>query len=286
MADVSKIEVRDLVYLHSFDEKAYDALNMRHCHDTYEILYVVKGGGRYLIEGAEFSMRPRTLVIMRPFEYHCVEVDKDTAYERYVIRFSASILTKEAALILEQIIGCKEGESGNFFSPENISQAANSVFDRFEYAAGLPEKERAIYVKLLISELIVLLSVSSGQRIVHNEGELGAKVIKYINEYLDRNISLDDLARRFFISKYYLCRAFKEYTGVSVHAYINHKRVIYAKQLIEAGETASGAAYKVGFGDYSAFYRAYVKILGMPPTMECRKKQPAIYSDDPLEEYK
>ena len=39
-----------------------------------------------------------------------------------------------------------------------------------------------------------------------------------------------------------------------------------AKQLIEQGETASGAAYKVGFGDYSAFYRAYVKVVGKAPT--------------------
>ena len=85
-------------------------------------------------------------------------------------------------------------------------------------------------------------------------------------ENLSRDVSLDTLARRFFVSKYYLCRAFKKHNGVSVHGYINHKRVMYAKQLIEQGETASGAAYKVGFGDYSAFYRAYVKIIGKAPT--------------------
>jgi AraC-like DNA-binding protein len=43
---------------------------------------------------------------------------------------------------------------------------------------------------------------------------------------------------------------------------------MYAKQLIESGETASGAAYKVGFGDYSAFYRAYVRIIGKAPTQD------------------
>jgi AraC-like DNA-binding protein len=41
---------------------------------------------------------------------------------------------------------------------------------------------------------------------------------------------------------------------------------MYARELIEGGETASGAAEKVGFGDYSAFYRAYVKIVGKSPT--------------------
>ena len=101
---------------------------------------------------------------------------------------------------------------------------------------------------------------------INNEGELGARVIRYLNENITRDVSLDSLAKRFFVSKYYLCRAFKKHNGISVHGYINQKRVMYAKQLIESGETASGAAYKVGFGDYSAFYRAYVKLVGKAPT--------------------
>jgi len=73
------------------------------------------------------------------------------------------------------------------------------------------------------------------------------------------------LAHRFFVSKYYLCRAFKRQSGSSIHNYINLKRVLYAKRLIESGETASHAAYMVGFGDYSAFYRAYMKHIGSSP---------------------
>ena len=46
---------------------------------------------------------------------------------------------------------------------------------------------------------------------------------------------------------------------------------MYAKKLIESGETAAAAAYKVGFGDYSAFYRAYVKILGVSPSASTEK---------------
>ena len=104
------------------------------------------------------------------------------------------------------------------------------------------------------------------EKILRYGDEIGAKVARYINTYLDKNITLDEIASKFFLSKYYLCRMFKKYSGVSIHAYINHKRVMYAKQLIDSGENASAAAYKVGFGDYSAFYRAYVKALGKPPT--------------------
>ena len=118
----------------------------------------------------------------------------------------------------------------------------------------------------LLSEILVLLSATEGDRISHTNEELGARVARYLNSNIEKSLSLDRLARRFFVSKYHLCRAFKSYSGTSVHAYVNHKKIMYAKSLIESGLTASGAAERVGFGDYSAFYRAYVKIVGKSPT--------------------
>ncbi len=280
-----RIDTKGVSYSHSVEDCAKrEMLATRHCHDNYEILYVASGNGRYILEGSEFPLYPRTLVIIKPFEYHYVEIDKNVIYERYVVNFNLMGLSRETVAMLEKILGESSDKNGCFYRPGSISTKMASIFDRFEYANELPENERNIYVKLLLSEIILFLSVSSGQHIIRDEAELGAKVIRYINEYLDKKLTLDILARKFFISKYYLCRAFKEYSGVSIHSYINHKRVIYAKQLMDEGETASGAAYKVGFGDYSAFYRAYVKIVGAPPTVESRKKEPKTSSaQEPLE---
>ncbi|MBE6537537.1 MAG: AraC family transcriptional regulator [Ruminococcaceae bacterium] len=241
-------------------------LSTRHCHNEYEILYVVEGNGRYLIEGAEFELKPRTLVFIRPFEYHCVEVDSNSVYDRYVLHFSDSFTVKEISDVLKKLTGDSDESSGMFYSPDSIPQNVVSVFDRFEEGIHLPDTEKELYYKLILSEMLILLSSLGNQKIAHDECELGARVARYINEYLEKNVSLDVIAKKFFVSKYYLCRAFKKYSGVSIHSYITHKRVVYAKQLIESGETASGAAYKVGFGDYSAFYRAYIKVLGKSPT--------------------
>ena len=248
------------------ESKADEKLSTRHCHDTYEILFVSEGKGRYLIEGAEFKLKPRTLVLIKPFEYHCVEVEAGKTYERYVLHFTEDSVVKEVKGTLERLADKSAEDSGNFYSPDSISQMIVSIFDRFEGVDQLSEDDRASYFKLLLSELITLLSLAGNQKIAHDEAELGARVSKYVNEYLEKDISLDVIAKRFFVSKYYLCRAFKKYSGVSLHAYVTQKRVVYAKQLIESGETASGAAYKVGFGDYSAFYRAYMKVFGTPPT--------------------
>lgn len=271
MKKLIHIESEDIVFNHRIDSPLVEKLNNRHCHDTYEILYVADGRGRYLIEGVEIEMLPRSLVIARPFEYHFIEVESKSTYERYVIHFNRSVLSPDTAKLLDSMLG-EDSSHGRYFSPDALSQTTISVFDRLEYANNLPEKERSVYLGLLLSELLVLLSGTGSQRINCDEDELGARVARYINDYLEMEISLDKLAKYFFVSKYYLCRSFKKYSGVSVHSYINHKRVMYAKQLIDSGETASGAAYRVGFGDYSAFYRAYVKILGKAPTHKTARK--------------
>ena len=265
MVNRCSYSVDDFDFSYTKDISPPDNLDNRHCHSTYEILYVIEGTGRFMIEGTSFDIRPGTLLVIRPFEYHSMELDKNGAYERYVIHFSEKNLVNDAMKLLRSVLEGVEG-SGKVYSAASLSKNILPIFERFDTANSLPENEKTIYVKTLLSEMMVFLSVSGGEQIAINEGELGARVIHYLNENITKDVSLDTLARRFFVSKYYLCRAFKKHNGVSVHGYINHKRVIYAKQLIEQGETASGAAYKVGFGDYSAFYRAYVKIIGKAPT--------------------
>ncbi len=257
----------EVEFSHNIDRLPPKELDIRHCHDTYEILFIVSGEGRYIVEGADHDIKDRTLMVIDPFAYHCVQVTPAAPYERYVINFSPSALGSDTAALLSAMMS-GESAGGRFFPPHTLSHGVMALFERFSVAAQLPDCERAVYARALLSELIALLSVADGEKMAHNDEELGARVIRYLNENIDKNITLDQLAKRFFVSKYYLCRAFKKHNGISVHGYINRKRVMYAKQLIDSGETASGAAYKVGFGDYSAFYRAYVKIIGKSPTAD------------------
>ena len=265
MNKVVNAKIGRIMFNFSSYDKTPANLDVRHCHEEYEILYITDGSGKYVIEGVEYPVRPRTMLFVPPLAYHSVKLNPTAPYERYVLRFGDGDLTSETQVFLNTLNSSLEGE-GCFFSADALSPSVISLFERLEFADTLPERERVEFMRLLISEIIILLSVAKRESVPKDEGEFGARVIKYLNEHIDKDVSLDKLAKRFFVSKYYLCRAFKKHNGISVHGYINQKRVMYAKQLIESGETASGAAYRVGFGDYSAFYRAYVKIIGRSPT--------------------
>lgn len=90
-------------------------------------------------------------------------------------------------------------------------------------------------------------------------------ILDYINKNLSKNLSVDALSSKFYVSKYYLMHKFKEQTGYTLHNYILQKRLIMANLLITNGENASDACAKSGFGDYSNFVRAFKKMFGLSP---------------------
>lgn len=259
-------EYSGIRFYHSVDEHPVPAVFSRHCHTHYEVIYVVRGAGNYVVEGEKYDLRPSTLMLFRPGEYHYVDVRREEPYERYVFHFSADGLAgaQEALEKLEQ----KPLGEGNFFAMRDFPLEAASIFERFERIAALPRREGEHMACLLLSELLVLLSLATPtEHKKKKEEPLGARVIRYVNAHIAESLSLDAIAGEFYVSKYYLCRAFKRHNGISILGYINGKRVMMARQMIESGETAAVVCERVGFSDYSTFYRAYKKAYGHAPTV-------------------
>lgn len=57
-----------------------------------------------------------------------------------------------------------------------------------------------------------------------------ANVIKYINENITDDLTLEKISDALFISKYYLCRNFKKTTGMTVLDYVKERRISMAKK--------------------------------------------------------
>lgn len=249
------------------------SLSRSFINDNYEIIFIVSGKGIITIEGTEYKLSRGSLFLINPLVYYMFNISLDTPYEYYSLKFSKSSVLSEAMDQFDAV--CSDGLSKRYLFYSN-SDGVFSMFERIENLARMPENGKILYFKMLLSEILLTLNLSSLDDFCDFSRDLGSRVIRYLSDNIDRSISLDSLARRFFVSKYYLCRAFKKRNGISVRSYINRKRVMYAKQLIENGESASSASYKVGFGDYSAFYRAYVKYIGSSPIT-------AYNADDALE---
>ena len=85
------------------------------------------------------------------------------------------------------------------------------------------------------------------------------------------SLTLDDLAERFYINKFYLARLFREQYGSSVINYLLYLRISRAKELLRFTEmTVEEVGARCGMPDANYFSRAFRKIEGMSPS-EFRK---------------
>ena len=240
------------------------SLQMLPSTPQYRLLYVVSGKGKLSFGDSVIPLSAHSLCLLAP--PHQASLEWEEGGEVLLVTFSPLALTEEGISGLTTL--CKR-----LFFAENPPKAVEECLYKIEAAGELPQSEKKLLTKLALTELLLHLQMYAA--VVEGE-EKNQPLSVRVKQYLDQNLTspqpLDDLAKRFFVSKYYLCRSFKADFGVSVHHYLSSRRVDLACRLISGGETASAAAYHVGFGDYSAFYRAYKKHKGQAPSQEPKSK--------------
>lgn len=91
------------------------------------------------------------------------------------------------------------------------------------------------------------------------------KARAYLDENVDRAVSLSELASHVGVSASHLQRSFKSVVGVSPKAYQDAGRVRRFKSRLRAGDTVSRATYEAGFGSSSRVYERTDDMLGMTP---------------------
>ncbi|MDO4189930.1 MAG: AraC family transcriptional regulator, partial [Lachnospiraceae bacterium] len=131
----------------------------------------------------------------------------------------------------------------------------------------------------LSSLLLNIMKESWNKNLNDNESETSLekrKDIKLIREYIeenyDKDIKLDDLAKSYNISKYYLSHIFKEQYGTSITNYIINTRITKAKHLLRFSDlTTTEIANQVGYEDANYFIRMFKKVENITPG-EYKKK--------------
>ncbi|MDM9379098.1 AraC family transcriptional regulator [Chlorogloeopsis sp. ULAP01] len=92
------------------------------------------------------------------------------------------------------------------------------------------------------------------------------KAIEYIDENLDQDLSLVEIADVVQMSMYHFSRLFKQSTGLSPHQYVTNCRIEKAKRLLARTEEAiNQISQQVGFQNQSHFTNVFRKHIGITP---------------------
>ncbi|HJA93609.1 MAG TPA: AraC family transcriptional regulator [Candidatus Eisenbergiella merdipullorum] len=159
------------------------------------------------------------------------------------------------------------------FHPERLL-TYRGILEELYQIADSADYVRDMRIQEKLSSLLILLMEDAWDTQEAAAGASAVVDIQQVKEYLDANytekITLDDLAARFFINKYYLLTLFKDRYGVPVNTYLNQVRVTYVKrQLRFTGRTVESLADELHI-EPAYLSRLFKKVEGVSPS-EFRK---------------
>lgn len=242
-----------------------------HYHDFHKIIVFISGKVTYHIEGKAYHLKPRDILLVSQGAIHKPEIDPSVPYERYIFWIRDDLSCQE-------LNTCFQKANDRSF---NLVRADSALQERLKDL--LPEIEQTLQNKhfgdtvlrnalftqfMIYINRIFLRTSSSPDKKTYSSDTQVEQLLKYINRNLSENLSIDQLANRFFFSKYHMMRKFKNETGYTIHNYITSKRLLMARSLISQGMPVMKAAQASGFHDYTTFVRAYKTQFGKAPSCE------------------
>ena len=248
-----------------------------HRHNFYELLFFIEGDVTYMVADHPYPLQPGDLLIIPGSIPHYPVFGETKRYRRVVLWVTPDFVrTLPQGQALMECFPQVDGTYFYRFSPadsEHLLERAMAVTEEFSYARPFTDTMSL----LLVTELLILI-----HRMIptsapnHPEDSVSEQlvqdVVRFINDNLTRELTLDYIADHFFISKFYLSRVFKRYMNVTPHSYVTQRRLAMAKRLLYDGISPTEVYRRCGYTDYSSFYRAFREQYGISPKHLCFRK--------------
>lgn len=248
-----------------------------HTHNFYEILFFLSGAVEYEVEGRHYPLHPGDIILTNTSEVHKTIIREGKQYERYVLwirpEFVTSINLPFPDFSFHACFDSSVKSHYNLIRPsQELFPAFLQLLDKLGSIEDTPVKSEGKHVLRIcyLTELLVLLNlaqkdteVTHGIHVISNPKI--DEVVFFINTHLRDDLSLDSLAKQFYISKFYLSRLFRDCMGISLHQYILNKRLLLAKELLQKQMEPYAVCEECGFGDYSHFSRSFKNYFGIAP---------------------
>lgn len=243
-----------------------------HYHEFHKVVFFRSGSVSYIIEGKHYRLEPGDIILVGRGCVHRVDAGAGAPYCRDVLYISTAFAKNTGASECD-LEFCFSEASRRYSHVLRGEEAQREQINRLFSELYLAGDIDGFGQKLLAATLVVQLLIGLGRLYIGGDlqnvssvfDEKVVDILKYLNDHLSEDISIDYLSDRFFMSKYHMMRKFRDETGYSIHRYLTNKRLLLARELLAGGASATEACYRCGFRDYSTFSRAYKKMFDAPP---------------------
>lgn len=208
------------------------------------LLMVYEGILRFEEDGKEYEISPGEWYIQRCGGIQTGRVESDCPKYLY-IHFLGEWTEKENAL-----------PAGGNFPVHELMPLMERMDNAAHHQGSLTECCAAFYS--ILSELIRLSRAPISPA--------AAEIVNLLTKDLSSPPSLSELSSACHISKNQIIRIIKREFGITPYAYLTKERLREAARLLEStSEPLSAIAEKIGFSEYSHFFRSFKQAYNMSP---------------------
>ncbi|KHD85050.1 hypothetical protein NG54_11485 [Heyndrickxia ginsengihumi] len=229
-----------------------------HSHDYYQIYYVTSGEGDFIVGNEIVTLGRGMYLFTRPNDIHGISDTREVDGKPLrMLEVKYVVFDREFQESLNKLPIVCQGS-------ENIENMLELVFN--EAIDTLPW-----YLEISTHTFIAALYyMVRYQKIEISTNSQKSQVVEKIKENIQENykneVSLDKLSQFVGRSKNYICKAFRESTGMTINLYLNKVRIDKAAELlVNTNLDISEISNDVGYNNIYHFIKSFKKIVGTSP---------------------
>lgn len=253
----------------------------RHFHDTYELYYLVEGQRYYFIDKQTYLVKAGDVVLIKPNQIHKTSLAGESYHNRILLQISGELMDpflKACGMGSMEAVYAEDAEILSI--PESERKNVERLLLQMEKELKEKQRQYQVGVKLKLAELLLTLTRYQKKAEFRQESQMAQtwkhqkvhEVADYLLTHPETQESLEELAKRFFISKSYLSRIFREVTSFTVNEYKNMNRIKKSQQYLAHSEySITEISDMLGFENLTYYERVFKKYAGTTP-LKYRKK--------------
>ena len=244
-------------------ERAVGKTTMPYMHDHHacELYYLCRGEREYFIGDQFYKIGEGDLILI---PRHLLHRTAGKGATRFLLYFSEGFLRR---FLTDGLLSALPLEKPLVFRAQGNLRAELES----ELAAMLSEYESGeipLAVSRLCRLLLVVKSAPNGYTASPFSDRRIGQIVRYINENYGEINDIGQIAEKFFISKYHLCRTFNKNFGLPLVSYLNTIKIRAAEALMQNEKlNLTEIATRCGFNSSSYFCKVFKAEKGVSPTV-------------------
>ena len=226
----------------------------------YQIIYIVRGNGSFVVNGNISEVPEGNIVIYRPYEVQHYTYYYENTPEVYWVHFTgfgAEELLEKSGLLRKQI--CFIG----------LSNTCIELYKKVMHELQVKKPLFDLAVNAVFIELLSQMgrrSMEIGQSVIRVKNENLQKVIENMHSSYNLKWSISDFAKQCNLSAYRFIHNFKAYTSMSPIKYLTKIKIDKARELLlDSSLNIDEISEVLGYDNPLYFSRVFKKVTSMSP---------------------